>query len=88
MKLSILNEKEYEWIKKSEFYTSLIEKNNEEEEQKEEKEELNIKICSENTEDINLFLDIGNFWMVYFYPIKFYNLFSLLILITYAYLCY
>ena len=45
-----------------------------EEELEKLKEEFDLKICSENTKDINLFLDISDLWIVYFYPIKFYDL--------------
>ena len=108
-KLSLLEQKEYNWTKNSDFYVLLnnteqkreenfdnikntIEKyvgntgedfdnleNNTEKNKKnttEEKQESNLYgiICSENTDDINLFLNVGKFWMVKYYPFTFFTL--------------
>ena len=84
-KLSLLDKEEYAWLKNSDFYLS-FEKDEEDEEEDEEeakekgKEKENEKelkgviFCSENTNSIKEFLKVGKFWIVNYYPNKFYDL--------------
>ena len=68
-KLSDLDKHSYEWLKKSDLYESI--KSNEE---NEEDKFLSGITCSEDSKDIKEFLNVGKFWIVNFYPLKFYNL--------------
>ena len=82
--LELLETEEYTWLKNSDFYNTL---NNTEEEEEENEEEENEEednpnkneqllglICTKNTQDINIFLDTGKFWMVNYYPKEFFSL--------------
>ena len=76
-KLSTLNSPDYIYLKNSKLFESFnfssSSDSSEEEEEEEEKEEKVLYgiICSENTEDINLFLNVAKFWGIYTYPINF-----------------
>uniref|UniRef100_A0A6C0AG92 Ankyrin repeat protein n=1 Tax=viral metagenome TaxID=1070528 RepID=A0A6C0AG92_9ZZZZ len=65
MNLNIINNKNFSWLKNSEFYKNL---------NLDIEGDLDIKYCSIDTEDINLFLDVGHFWGVNHYPKEFFNL--------------
>ena len=79
-KLSTLNSPDYIYLKNSKLFESFnfssSSDSSEEEEEEEEKEEKVLYgiICSENTEDINLFLNVAKFWGIYTYPINFFDL--------------
>lgn len=66
MKISKLDEKEFSWLKDSDFYGSL--------DLDDPEEEITIDYCSINENDINLLLDISHLWGVNFYPVKFFTL--------------
>ena len=70
MLIKLLENSEYSFLKKSDFYKSLDfeEINNNEE------FELNIEFCSKDTKDINLFIRIIDLWQVTYCPEEFYNL--------------
>ena len=71
--IKLLNRSNYSWLKKSGFYRSLNENENEDDESDVDDNMFGI-ICPENTDDINLFLEVGKFWTVDEYPDKFYTL--------------
>lgn len=62
----ILSHEEYSWLKESDFYNSLDHSSN--------LEDLNLIYCSKYTEDIDLFLDVTNFWGMNSYPHEFFDL--------------
>ena len=65
LKISDLELPEYSFLKDSEFYEGL---------DFEEEEILQIKYCSRYTENINLYLEVINFWGVRTYPNEFLDL--------------
>ena len=89
-KLSTLNSPDYIYLKNSKLFESFnfsssSDSSEEEEEEEEEKEEKVLYgiICSENTGDINLFLDVARFWGIYSYPVKFFDLLQKTCPVTY-----
>ncbi len=66
MKLSKLEEKGYEWLKDSDVYNSL---------DPEDTDEIDFIYCSDQEENIYLFLNVINLWGVNFCPLEFFDLF-------------
>uniref|UniRef100_A0A6C0AF58 Ankyrin repeat protein n=1 Tax=viral metagenome TaxID=1070528 RepID=A0A6C0AF58_9ZZZZ len=63
--------KKFNWLKNSDFYKSLNGSDN----RVEDNPEINCRLCSKYTKDINEFLDAISFWGVYYLPPEFYILF-------------
>lgn len=66
IKISDLNKNEYLWLKKSYFYENLDITDTE--------SEIYVPFCSIYSEDINLILEIINFWDIKEFPEHFYTL--------------
>ena len=72
--LDLLKKDKYNWLKKSDLYKSLIENSSDEENSTIINETLDLKFCSKFTNNIKEFLEVSKFWMVTYYPKKFFDI--------------